>query len=102
MLSVIADGKNLAPFVILTRKNLLKERIPSGIILRHNGKGWMTEELILEWLREVWDRRAGALLKMLLLDSLKDIGMRKMETDFLCKCRSGDCVRWHELSFTGS
>jgi hypothetical protein len=33
----------------------------------------MTEELILEWLREVWDRRAGAILKMLLLDSLKDI-----------------------------
>jgi hypothetical protein len=51
----------------------LKERILSGIIFKHNGKGWMTEELILEWLIEVWDRRAGALLKMLLLDCLKDI-----------------------------
>lgn len=73
MLSVMADGKKLTPFVILNRKNLLKERILSGIIFKHNGKGWMTEELILEWLIEVWDRRAGALLKMLLLDCLKDI-----------------------------
>lgn len=73
MLSVVADGKKLTPFVVLNRKNPLKERIPSGIIFKHNGKGWMTEELILEWLREVWDRRAGAILKMLLLDSLKDI-----------------------------
>jgi len=73
MLSVMADGKKLTPFVILNRKNLLKERIPSGIIFKPNGKGWMTEELILEWLREVWDRRASAILKMLLLDSLKDI-----------------------------
>jgi hypothetical protein len=51
----------------------LKERIASGIIFKQNGKGWMTEELILEWLREVWDRRVGALLKILLLDSVKDI-----------------------------
>jgi hypothetical protein len=73
MLSVTADGKKLTPFVILNRKNPLKERSPSGIIFKHNRKGWMTEELILEWLREVWDRRTGAILKMLLLDSLKDI-----------------------------
>jgi hypothetical protein len=36
----------------------------------------MIEELIFEWLREVWDRRADALIKnrvLLLLDSLKDI-----------------------------
>ena len=32
MLSVIADGKKLTPFVILNRKNCLKERILSGII----------------------------------------------------------------------
>jgi len=73
MLSVSADGKKPTLFVILNRKNLLKERIPSGIIFQHNGKGWMAEELILEWLREIWDRRVGAVLKMLLLDSLKDI-----------------------------
>jgi len=48
MLSVIADGKKLSLFVILNRKNCLKERILSGIIFKHNGKWWMTEELILE------------------------------------------------------
>jgi DDE superfamily endonuclease. len=63
MLSVMAYRKKLTPFVILNRKNLLKERIFSGIIFKHNGKGWMTQELIFEWLREVWDRRAGSLLK---------------------------------------
>jgi len=47
----------------------LKERISSGIIFKHNGRGWILEEPILEWLREVWDRRAGALLKLLLLFS---------------------------------
>ena len=73
MLSVMVGGKKLTPFVILNRKNLVKERILSGIIFKHTGKGLMTEELTLQWLREVWDRRAGALLKMLLLDSLKDI-----------------------------
>jgi len=57
VLSVTVDGKKLTPFVILNRKNLLKERIRSGIIFKHNGKGWMTEEPILEWQREVWDRR---------------------------------------------
>jgi hypothetical protein len=73
MLSVMVDGKKLTAFVILNRKNLLNGRILSGIIFKHNGRGWMTEELILEWLREVWGRRAGALLKILFLDSLKDI-----------------------------
>jgi hypothetical protein len=70
MLSVMADGKELTPFVILNRKNCLKEIIPSEIIFKHNEKGWMIEELIFEWLREVWDRRTSALLKnrvMLLL-----------------------------------
>jgi hypothetical protein len=55
MFSVMADGKKLTPFVILNGKNCFKERILSGIIFKHNGEGWMTEELILEWLREVWD-----------------------------------------------
>lgn len=35
----------------------------------------MTEELMIEWLRDVWDRIPGALLKkrmMLVLELLKD------------------------------
>jgi hypothetical protein len=63
MLSVLADGRKPTPFVILKRKNLPKENRPTGIIFKCNEKGWMTEELIVEWLKEIWHRRPGALLK---------------------------------------
>jgi hypothetical protein len=32
MLSVLADGRKLTPFVILKRKSLPKENLPIGII----------------------------------------------------------------------
>jgi hypothetical protein len=34
MLSVLADRAKLAPFVILKRKDLLKEKLPTGIIFK--------------------------------------------------------------------
>jgi hypothetical protein len=74
MLSVLADGKKLTLFVILRRKNLPKEKLPTGIIFKYNEKGWMMEELMVEWLKEVWHRRPGALAKkrgMLVLDAFK-------------------------------
>jgi hypothetical protein len=74
MLSVLADGSKLTPFVILWRKNLPKEKLPTGIIFKCNKKGWMMEELMVEWLKEVWHRRPGALLKkrgMLVLDAFR-------------------------------
>jgi hypothetical protein len=74
MFSVLADGRKLTPFVILRRKNLPKEKLPTGIIFKCNEKGWMTEELMVKWLKEVWHRRAGALIKkrgMLVLDAFK-------------------------------
>jgi hypothetical protein len=63
MLSILTDGRKLTPFVILKRKNLPKEKLPTGIIFKYNEKGWMTEEFMIEWLREVWHRIPGALLK---------------------------------------
>jgi hypothetical protein len=33
MLSDMADGRKLTPFVILRRKNLPKEKLPTGILL---------------------------------------------------------------------
>jgi hypothetical protein len=62
MLSVVVDGRKLTPFVNLKGKNLLK-KCHAGIICKFNEKGWMTEELMAEWLREVWHRRPCALLK---------------------------------------
>jgi hypothetical protein len=48
MLSVLADGRKLTPFVILKRKNLPKEKLPTGFIFKCNEKGWMMEELVVE------------------------------------------------------
>jgi hypothetical protein len=39
MLSVLADGRKLTPFVILKRKKLPKEKLPIGIIFKCNEKG---------------------------------------------------------------
>jgi hypothetical protein len=40
MLSVLADGRKLTPFVILRRKNLPKEKLPTGIIFKCNDRGY--------------------------------------------------------------
>jgi hypothetical protein len=74
MLSVPADGRKLTPFVILERKNLPKEKLPTGITFKCSENGWMMEELMVKWQKEVWHRRPGALLKkrgMLVLDAFK-------------------------------
>jgi hypothetical protein len=63
MLSLLADGRKLTPLVILKRKNLPKEKLPTGIIFKCNEKGWMAEELMVEWLKDVWHTIPGALLK---------------------------------------
>jgi hypothetical protein len=34
------------------RKKHYKEKPPDGIVFRNNDKGWITEELMVEWLRE--------------------------------------------------
>jgi hypothetical protein len=39
MLSVLADGRKLTPFVILKTKNLPKEKLPTGIVFKCNKKG---------------------------------------------------------------
>jgi hypothetical protein len=54
MLSVVADGRKLTPFVILKRRTLPKEKLPTRIVFKCNEKGWMMERVIVEWLREVW------------------------------------------------
>jgi hypothetical protein len=83
MLSVLADGRKLTPFVILNRKNLSKEKLSAGIIFKCNEKGRMAEELMVIWLKEVWHRRPGALLKkrgMLVLDAFKCHLTEKVKT----------------------
>lgn len=74
MLCVLADGRKLPPYVILRRKSMPKEKLPTGVIFRCQEKGWMTNELMVDWVKTIWNRRPGVLLKkrgMLVLDSFK-------------------------------
>ena len=52
-----ANGQKLPPMVIFKRKTLPKEKFPAGVILKANPKGWMDEEKMSEWLREVYIMR---------------------------------------------
>lgn len=51
-----------------------KEAFPPGVVVRVNEKGYMDEAMMLEWIRVVWNRRPGALLRprsMLVLDAFR-------------------------------
>jgi len=73
MLAATADGRKLPLLLILKRKTLPRsEAFPKDVIVRAQEKGWMAEELMLEWLKIVWGRRPRAFLNqpsMLVLDA---------------------------------
>ena len=80
--------------LILKRKTLPKsEAFPKDVIVRAQEKGWMTEELMLEWLKIVWGRRPRAFLNqpsVLVLDAFKGHltdsvknQLRKMNTELV-------------------
>lgn len=76
MLSITADGRKLPPYVVFKRKTLPK--IPGngthGVIVQVQEAGWMNTTLIEDWIKRVWMRRPGALLKkkcLLVLDSFR-------------------------------
>uniref|UniRef100_A0A669DWZ2 HTH CENPB-type domain-containing protein n=1 Tax=Oreochromis niloticus TaxID=8128 RepID=A0A669DWZ2_ORENI len=70
-----ANGQKLPPMVIFKRKTLPKEKFPAGIIIKANEKGWMDEEMMKEWLREVYVRRPGGFFhaspSLLICDSMR-------------------------------
>lgn len=73
MLTVLADGRKLPPYIILKRKTMPREK-PPNVILRVQEKGWMDSALVQDWIKCVWCRRPGALLGqrgMLVLDSFR-------------------------------
>lgn len=74
MLCVTADGRKLPPYVILKRKRIPNEAFPKGIVVRAQEKGWMDDELVLDWIKSVWQNRPGAMLakrSLLVLDSFR-------------------------------
>jgi hypothetical protein len=63
VLACMADGVKLKPMVIFKWKTLPKKaKFPPGIIVRAHPKGWMDEDGVDCWLKNVWNRHPGALL----------------------------------------
>ena len=94
MLAATADGRKLPPLLILKRKTLPKSgAFPKDVIVRAQEKGWITEELMLEWLKIVWGRSPRAFLNqpsLLVLDTFKGQitdcvknQIRKMKTELV-------------------
>ncbi|KAM7287750.1 hypothetical protein ISCGN_031441 [Ixodes scapularis] len=74
MLCVTADGRKLPPYAIFKRKTIPAEEFPSGVIVRAQEKGWMNDELVVDWLKNVWKNRPGGMLvkkSLLVLDSFR-------------------------------
>lgn len=60
--------------MILKRKRIPNEAFPKGIVVRAQEKGWMDDELVLDWIKSVWQNRPGAMLakrSLLVLDSFR-------------------------------
>ncbi|KAM7246977.1 hypothetical protein CapIbe_003275 [Capra ibex] len=93
MLGVLADGRKLPPYIILRGTYIPPGKFPSGMEIRCHRYGWMTEDLMQDWLEVVWRRRTGAVPKqrgLLILngfrghatDSVKS-SMESMNTDMV-------------------
>lgn len=87
MLTCLADGTKLPPYVILKRKTLPKDPMPAGI------KGWMESRPVVDWLKVVWARRPGGLGRrrnMLVLDAFRGHATDKVKKQV--KELNGDLV----------
>jgi len=72
MLACMADSTKLPPYVVFKRKTMPKGvKFPQGVHVRVHPKGWMDEELVIDWLKTVWAKRNGRLLwcSLLVLDA---------------------------------
>lgn len=74
VLAVMANGDRLPPMVIFKRKTVPKGNFP-GVIIKANPTGWMTAELMKQWLRDCWLSEPNALKdpkkSMIILDSAR-------------------------------
>lgn len=59
VLAAMADGRKLKPYIIFKGVRRIQEldRIP-GVVVVQSGNGWMTEDLITDWLERVWGQIA--------------------------------------------
>ena len=74
VLAILADGTNLPPMVIFKGKRLPKGDYPPDVVVRMNKDGWMTEELMIDWLDTIWGQRIiehGKKRSLFVVDSLR-------------------------------
>ena len=75
VLACQANGQKLPPMVVFKRKTLPKENFPAGVVIKANPKGWMDEEKMSEWLREIYVQRPGGFFhaapSLLIYDSMR-------------------------------
>ncbi|KAG7172037.1 Pogo transposable element-like 81, partial [Homarus americanus] len=63
VLACCADGTKIPPLLIFKRKTLPKKKLPNGIHVIVQPKGWMDGEGVKVWLDKVWSKHSGALLR---------------------------------------
>lgn len=60
VLSCLANGIKLKPMIIFKRKNAESKISGAAVVLAHiQENGWINENGIKLWLRQVWDNRLG-------------------------------------------
>lgn len=75
VLACQANGQKLLPMVIFKRTTVPKENFPVGVVIKANSKGWMDEEMMSVWLREIYVKRPGGFFhvapSLLICDSMR-------------------------------
>jgi hypothetical protein len=54
MLGVLAEGRKLPPYATLWQKTMPKEKLLVGLVFWCQEKGWMTNELLMDWVKVIW------------------------------------------------
>lgn len=63
ILSCLADGTKLCSYLVFKRKTMPSETVPEDVVVRVNQKGYMTDDMVVEWYRLAWLLRPVASLK---------------------------------------
>jgi len=57
VLTCMADGTKLPPIIIFKLKNIPRGNFPPEVIIRANQMGWMKENEMLNWIKNIWAKR---------------------------------------------
>ncbi|GFW10555.1 pogo transposable element with KRAB domain [Trichonephila clavipes] len=58
----LADGTKLNPMVIFKSKKVPKSNFPKGVFIHVHEKGWMDENGVKLWIKNIWQRCPGPIL----------------------------------------